>query len=183
MVRSDSEPLGPFVQIDEALVGGKGGPHKELVLVAAEANGRVRLAHVENNDAGTIKRFADGQIADDARIVTDGHAGYNNDSLGRRSHEVWPRARSRAFDPVTLLAKAIRRIAAHSASGIVAPKNAYGAATRERRPDLLATSLRFARPLRPGLAKWLEEPGGADSTTRCTGQFGPLASWNLGIVS
>ena len=44
MVRSDSEPLGPFVQIDETLVGGKGGPHKELVLVAAEANGRVRLA-------------------------------------------------------------------------------------------------------------------------------------------
>ena len=72
MVRSDSEPLGPFVQIDEALVGGKGGPHKELVLVAAEANGRVRLAHVENNDKGTIKRFADGQIAHDARIVTDG---------------------------------------------------------------------------------------------------------------
>ena len=25
MVRSDSEPLGPFVQLDEALVGGKGG--------------------------------------------------------------------------------------------------------------------------------------------------------------
>ena len=43
MVRSDSEPLGPFVQADEALWG-KGGPHKELVLVAAEANGRVRLA-------------------------------------------------------------------------------------------------------------------------------------------
>jgi Zn ribbon nucleic-acid-binding protein len=42
MVRSDSESLGPFVQIDEALVGGKGGPHKELVLVAAEAGGRVR---------------------------------------------------------------------------------------------------------------------------------------------
>ena len=32
MVRSDSEPLGPFVQADEALVGGKGGPNKELVL-------------------------------------------------------------------------------------------------------------------------------------------------------
>ena len=55
MVRSDSEPLGPFVQIDEALVGGKGGPHKELVLVAAEANGRVRLAHAENNDEGTLQ--------------------------------------------------------------------------------------------------------------------------------
>ena len=71
MVRSDSEPLGPFVQIDEALVGGKGGPHKELVLVAAEANGRVRLAHVENNDTATLKRFVDGQIATDSR--TDGH--------------------------------------------------------------------------------------------------------------
>ena len=83
MVRSDSEPLGPFVQIDEALVGGKGGPHKELVLVAAEAGGRVRLAHIENNDKGTVKRFADGQIAADAHVVTDGHAGYDAKSLGK----------------------------------------------------------------------------------------------------
>jgi len=86
MVRSMSEPLGPFVQVDEALVGGKGGPHKELVLVAAEANGRVRLAHAESNDEGTIGRFADGQIAADAQVVTDGHAGYNSDSLGKRTH-------------------------------------------------------------------------------------------------
>jgi transposase-like protein len=41
MVRSDSEPLGPFVEMDEALVGGKGGPHKQLVLAAAEKGGRV----------------------------------------------------------------------------------------------------------------------------------------------
>ena len=50
IVRPDREPLGPFVQADETLVGGKGSPHKELVLVAAEADGRVRLAHAENND-------------------------------------------------------------------------------------------------------------------------------------
>ena len=87
MVRSDSEPLGPFVQIDEALVGGKGGPHKELVLVAAEAQGRVRLVHVENNDIGTCKRFADGEVAPDAHVVTDGHAGYSRKSLGKRAHE------------------------------------------------------------------------------------------------
>ena len=87
MVRSDSEPLGPLVQIDEALVGGKGGPHKELVLVAAEAGGRVRLAHAANNDAATLKRFADGQIATDSKIVTDGHAGYSKKSLGERPHE------------------------------------------------------------------------------------------------
>lgn len=48
MVPSDSEPLGPFVEMDEALVGGKGGPHKELVLAAAEMGGRVRLAHAAN---------------------------------------------------------------------------------------------------------------------------------------
>ena len=102
MVHSDSEPLGPFVQADEALVGGKGGPHKELVLVAAEANGRVRLAHVENNDKQTVKRFADSQIAADARVVTDGHAGYDKKSLGARGHErnVQTKAERRENDAV-----------------------------------------------------------------------------------
>jgi len=86
-VRPEREPLGPFVQMDEALIGGKGGPHKELVLVAAEADGRVRLAHAETNDKATLKRFADGQIALDARVVTDGLASYDSDSLGQRPHE------------------------------------------------------------------------------------------------
>jgi hypothetical protein len=102
MVRSDSEPMGPFVQTDEALVGGKGGPHKELVLVAAEANGRVRLAHVENNDTGTCERFVSGEIAADAHVVTDGHAGYNEKSLGARGHDavVQTRAERRESDAV-----------------------------------------------------------------------------------
>jgi transposase-like protein len=84
----DREPLGPFVQVDEALVGGKGGPHKELVLAAAERQGRVRLAHAGSNDTATLKRFCDGHIAKDAQIVSDGHAGYNAKSLGERPHEV-----------------------------------------------------------------------------------------------
>ena len=88
LVRSKREPLGPFVQIDEALVGGKGGPHKELILVAAESDGRVRLAHVETNDEATLKRFADGQIAADAHVVTDGLASYNSESLGKRAHDM-----------------------------------------------------------------------------------------------
>ena len=62
-------PIASFVQMDEALVGGKGGPNKELVLVAAEADGRVRLAHAETNDKATLKRFADGQVAADARVT------------------------------------------------------------------------------------------------------------------
>ena len=87
LVRPDREPLGPFVQIDETLVGGKGSPHKELVLVAAEVDGRVRLAHAENNDEGTLKSFADNQIALDTQVVTDGLASYNSESLGQRPHQ------------------------------------------------------------------------------------------------
>ena len=86
LVRPDREPLGPFVQIDETLVGGKGSPHKELVLVAAEADGRVRLAHADNNDEGTLKSFADSQITLDTQVVTDGLASYNSESLGQRPH-------------------------------------------------------------------------------------------------
>jgi transposase-like protein/Zn ribbon nucleic-acid-binding protein len=87
LVRPEREPLGPFVQMDEALVGGKGGPHKELVLVAVEPDGRVRLAHAENNDATTLKVLVSGQVAKDASVVTDGHAGYNAKSLEERPHE------------------------------------------------------------------------------------------------
>jgi hypothetical protein len=42
--------------------------------VAAEADGRVRLAHAENNDEGTLKSSADSQIALDSQVVTDGLA-------------------------------------------------------------------------------------------------------------
>jgi ISXO2 transposase-like protein len=87
MVRPDREPLGPFAQVDETLVGGKGSPNKELILVAAEVDGRVRLAHADNNDEGTLKSFADSQIASDAQVVTDGLASYNSASLGERPHQ------------------------------------------------------------------------------------------------
>ena len=84
LVRPERELLGANVQVDEALV--KAGV-SELVLVASESGGRVRLAHVENNDTDTCKLFAAGQIAPDAHVVTDGHAGYNKKSLEQRTHE------------------------------------------------------------------------------------------------
>ena len=58
---------------EEAFVGGKGCPNKQLVLVAAEANGRVRLAHAENHDAATLEQFADDEIGPWAHVTTDGH--------------------------------------------------------------------------------------------------------------
>jgi len=46
----------------------------------------VRLAHAETNDRATLKRFADGQVALDARVVTDGLASYGS-GLGERPCE------------------------------------------------------------------------------------------------
>ena len=128
LVREDREPLGPFVQIDEALVGGKGSPNKELVLVATERGGRVRLAHADNNDAGTLKSFADGQIAPDAHAVTDGHAGYNAKSLGARPHEaiVQTKAERRKRDAVQgchWTISLLKRWLLGTHAGAVAPKH------------------------------------------------------------
>lgn len=81
LVRPDRVPLGSGVQLDEAHV--KAGVN-ELVLEASESGGRVRLAHVENNDTDTCKLFATGQVATDAHVVTDGHSGYNKKSLDKR---------------------------------------------------------------------------------------------------
>jgi hypothetical protein len=82
MVRSDSESLGPFVEMDEALVSGNGSPHNELVLAAAEKGGRVRLAHVAKNDAEMCWRFAKGDVTSDAAVTIDGRAGYSDEGLG-----------------------------------------------------------------------------------------------------
>ena len=47
----------------------------------------MRLAHADNNDEGTLKSFADNQIAPDTEVVTDGLASYNSASLGERPHQ------------------------------------------------------------------------------------------------
>jgi len=85
LVRPNREPLAENVQIDEAFVGDKSG--KQLVLVATETDGRVRMSHADNNDAKTVERFAAAEIATDASVTTDGHKGYSAKSLGKRAHE------------------------------------------------------------------------------------------------
>ena len=87
LVRPDREPLSQQVQVDEAFVGAKRGG-KEMVLVATETtDGRVRLAHADNNDEATLRRFADAHVAVAAEVTTDGLASYNSRSLGDRGHE------------------------------------------------------------------------------------------------
>ncbi len=56
--------------------GKRGG--KSMVLVATETtDGRVRLAHADNNDEATLKQFADAHVAPAAEVRTDGLASYN----------------------------------------------------------------------------------------------------------
>ncbi len=99
LVHADREPLGAQVQLDEALV--RAGVN-ELVLVASEAGGRVRLAHVAYNDADGCKLRVDGQVATHLEVVTYGHAGYNKQSLDNRPYDavVQTRAVRREKDAV-----------------------------------------------------------------------------------
>ena len=71
LLRPAPEPLSAMIQLDEGLVGGKGGD-KSMALFGVEVGGRVRLAHADNNEEGTIKSFAEAQVAKTASVVTDG---------------------------------------------------------------------------------------------------------------
>ena len=86
-LRPAPERLSAMIQLDEGIVGGKGGD-KSMILVGVEVGGRVRMAHADNNDEAWIKSFVDGQVADDASVVTDGLASYNTRSLGERPQEM-----------------------------------------------------------------------------------------------
>lgn len=100
LVRPDREPLSQSVQIDEGFVGGTRGG-KSMVLVATETtDGRVRLAHADNNDEATLKQFADEHVASAATVTTDGLASYNSKSLGERPHQgiVQTKAERRVHD-------------------------------------------------------------------------------------
>jgi hypothetical protein len=88
----------------------------------------VRLAHAETNDKATLKRFADGQIADGARVVTDGLASYDADSLGDRPHEakVQSKAERRENDAIQSChwtISLLKRWLLGTHAGAVAPKH------------------------------------------------------------
>ena len=89
LVRPGRGELRDDVEMDEGFVGGK-QLGKSMVLVATETDaknlGRVRLAHAFTNDEATIKTFADANVSADASVETDGHAAYNDASLGAREH-------------------------------------------------------------------------------------------------
>lgn len=84
MVSCEQKQLSECVELDEASVTVDGV--QTLVIVGAEPGGRIRMIHTPNNDQGHIKAFIDQYINKNSRVITDGHAGYNEHSLAPRMH-------------------------------------------------------------------------------------------------
>ena len=85
MVRENRDKLNGCAQTDETFVGGKGAS-KEIVVIAAEEFGRVRLMHAPGNHTECLEHLASNEIDSETTVKTDGHAGYNEKSLGERDH-------------------------------------------------------------------------------------------------
>ncbi|MCH9809541.1 MAG: IS1595 family transposase [Alphaproteobacteria bacterium] len=86
LVRPDREHLNQGVEMDETFVGSK-RPGKQMVLVAVERSGRVRLAHARRADEPTLKRSCDANVARSAGVTSDGLASYNRRTPGARDHQ------------------------------------------------------------------------------------------------
>jgi len=86
MVRKNRDQLKGCAQVDETFVGGARS-EKAIVMVAAEEGGRVRLIHAPGTHEPCIKHVVNADIAAEATIKTDGHAAYNERSIGARRHD------------------------------------------------------------------------------------------------
>lgn len=104
MVRQGRDKLDGSAQVDETLVGGKGA-QKEIVVVAAEEKGRVRMTHAPGNHTEALKVVADREIGAKTEVKTDGNAAYGKKSLGKRPHEpkVQTKAERKAADHLQLM--------------------------------------------------------------------------------
>jgi transposase-like protein len=89
------EGTSGIVEADETYFGktrgmGKGAhlKQKQQVVALVERKGRVRAFHVPSINADTLKVILEGQIAKDARLMTDGAGMYKKIGKGFKSHEV-----------------------------------------------------------------------------------------------
>lgn len=86
MVRPNREKLNGYAQTDETFVGGEGA-EKAIVVIVAQEFGRVRLTHAPGNHAECLGHIASSEIAPEAVVKSDGHAGYNEKSLASFIHD------------------------------------------------------------------------------------------------
>ena len=97
MVSPQRDKLCGEIEVDEIFIGGpkpgkrgRGASGKELVLVAAEKDGkrigRVRLVHISDATAETLNMALGGIIKPGSTIYTDGWAGYSTKQLQALGH-------------------------------------------------------------------------------------------------
>lgn len=104
----DRTPLEGPVQLDDGYIGGRtqqiGRPSgtKAVVLVAAEAHGRVRMEHSQDLTIETAKSFADRNLTPSSHVTTDGWRSFSKKSLGSRPHLQHIQGKKRHFttDPL-----------------------------------------------------------------------------------
>ena len=88
MVRPDRDKLSGRIEVDEAYVGGeeehvlgRGLRNKALVAVAAQAEGkrigRIRLHHIPDNSAITLRSFIQDAVTPGSTVITDAHNGHD----------------------------------------------------------------------------------------------------------
>ena len=99
MVRSERERLSGTVEVDETVMGGveRGGKRgrgtsKPIVVIAVEVKepkglGRVRMRYIPDASGANLQPFICDVVAQGARVITDGWAGYNGLSEHGYLHE------------------------------------------------------------------------------------------------
>lgn len=121
MVRAEREPLSGSVEVDEALVGGVEhdgkpgrGTRKCVVAIAVEVKqpmgfGRVRMRHVTDASAASLRLFVCAMVAPGATVHTDGWSGYNWLAQSPYSHQ--RTVMSASEDPAHVAMPGVHRIA------------------------------------------------------------------------
>jgi transposase-like protein len=96
------------VQLDDGYIGGldarPGRPkgNKALVLVAAEARGRLRMEHSPDMTKRSVKSFSDRNLDLSSGVTTDGYRSFSAKTLGPRSHHqhIQKKKRHISVDPL-----------------------------------------------------------------------------------
>lgn len=120
MVRPGRDRLVGKVEIDETYIGGvqPGGGrrhlgNKALVAIAAEVNGkgigRIRMTHIEDASASSLRSFVEEGVDPGSIVITDGWEGYEWLSEGGYKHK--PRPISGSGKTASALLPRVHRVA------------------------------------------------------------------------
>jgi transposase-like protein len=137
MVRPGRERLTGQVEVDETYIGaleegvrGRGALKKELIVIAAEADGdkvgRIRLRRIRGASADTLQAFIDENIEPGSLVHTDAWLGYDRMKAHGYRHRITfltdhPEPASELLPRVHLVASLLKRWLLDTHQGAVSP--------------------------------------------------------------